>query len=275
MTDTPSSDPGSTALRLMGGDALSLLHRISTNALLDLGPGGARGTLFCDFRGRLLHRAVVALDGEGSVWLLRDDAPGAALAAFIDRHVFRDDVRVEDRSGELGVRRVDPARAPPPGIPGSVSVEDETLTVGAEARVVASELERIRVGRPAHGHEIVEEFNPFEVGLGNEVHLDKGCYTGQEALQRLTTYRSVRRTLIRVTGPGLAPAVPQEVSRAGTPVGRLTSAATVPGSVPSSWMGLAVVRLDALESESGPPLAVGGESLLGTERIPARRPVGR
>src|SRR5215471_9468113 len=137
MIDTPPSDPpGSTALRLLGGDALALLHRISTNALLDLGPGGARGTLFCDFRGRLLHRAVVGLDGEGAVWLLRDDAPGAPLAAFIDRHVFRDDVRIDDRSHELAVRRVNPTHAPPPGIPGSVSVEDETLAVGMGARVV-------------------------------------------------------------------------------------------------------------------------------------------
>ena len=271
MTDTPSSDPGSTALRLMGGDALSLLHRISTNALLDLGPGGARGTLFCDFRGRLLHRAVVALDGEGSVWLLRDDAPGAALAAFIDRHVFRDDVRLEDRSRDLLVRRTDPEHAPPPGIPGSVRLEDEMLAIAADPGIVASELERIRAGRPAHGHEIVDEFNPFEVGLANEVHLDKGCYTGQEALQRLTTYRSVRRTLIRATGTGIPPAVPQDLS-GGATVGRVTSAAAIPGS-PPTWMGLAVVRLDALENAS--PLAVGGESVVHVERIPARRPVGR
>jgi folate-binding protein YgfZ len=272
MTDAATPDPtGSTALRLVGGDALALLHRISTNALLDLRPGEARGTLFCDFRGRLLHRAVVYRDA-GGVWLLRDDAPGETLAAFVDRHVFRDDVRLEDRSHDLHVRRVDPARANPPGIPGSVRLEDETLAVGADSGIPASELERIRAGRAAHGHEIVEEFNPLEVGLGNEVHLDKGCYTGQEALQRLTTYRSVRRTLIRVTGAGPPPPVPREVSGGGTTVGRLTSAASIPGSAPT-WMGLAVVRLDALESAS--PLSVDGESVLEVERIPARRPVGR
>jgi len=273
MTDSipPESDT-STALRLTGRDALPLLHRISTNALLDLRPGEARGTLFCDFRGRLLHRAVVTVDGDQAVWLLRDDAPGATLAAFLDRHVFRDDVRIEDRSRALRVGRAAPGDARSPGIPGTVSLEGETLVVGAGPAIRTSELERIRAGRPAHGHEIAEEFNPFEVGLGNEVHLDKGCYTGQEALQRLTTYRSVRRALTRVTGRGAAPLVLQDVSGAESTVGRLTSAAALPDAAPS-WIGLAVVRLEALDS--GTALAVAGESLGATERIPLPRPVGR
>src|SRR5256885_9600045 len=90
--------PLSTALRLEGRDALPLLHRISTQALLDLRPGHARSTLFCDFRGRLLHRAVVAVTSDGAVWLLRPDAAGAELAAFIDRHLFRDEIAIADRS---------------------------------------------------------------------------------------------------------------------------------------------------------------------------------
>src|SRR5215510_10998178 len=93
----------STALRLTGRDALGLLQRTTSNALSDLAPGQARATLFCDFRGRLLHRAVVAVTRDGAVWLLRDDAPGAALAAAIERTVFRDDVRIADHSQELPV----------------------------------------------------------------------------------------------------------------------------------------------------------------------------
>src|SRR5690348_6678443 len=95
--------PPSTALRLEGRDTLALLHRTTSNALAELAPGTARATLFCDFRGRLLHRAVVALTRDGAVWLLREDAPGAPLAAAIERTVFRDDVRIEDRSDELPV----------------------------------------------------------------------------------------------------------------------------------------------------------------------------
>src|SRR4030095_9613648 len=97
-----SADPrGSTAIHLRGKDALPLLQRISTNALVDLPSGSApptvffdfrrrppprggtptmavaplpsgsaRPTLFCDFRGRLLHRALVYLTRQRTVWLL-------------------------------------------------------------------------------------------------------------------------------------------------------------------------------------------------------------
>ena len=84
------------ALRLDGADALALLHRLSTAFLADLAPGEGRATLFCDFRGRLLHRAWVARDPGGAIWLLRPDAKAAELAAFIDRHVFREQVRIEE-----------------------------------------------------------------------------------------------------------------------------------------------------------------------------------
>src|SRR5262249_34941253 len=94
----PSVRPGEATgalLRLEGRDALGLLHRISTQSLDDLGPGQARSTLFCDNPGRLLHRACVAVPRARGVWLLRDDAPTLPLHDFIERFVFREDVRSE------------------------------------------------------------------------------------------------------------------------------------------------------------------------------------
>src|ERR1041385_8287844 len=87
----------STALRVTGRDTLPLLHRVTTNALEDLQLGEARATLWCDFRGRLQFRAIVAVASDGAVWLLRPE-PGAELAAALDKSIFRDDVRVEDLS---------------------------------------------------------------------------------------------------------------------------------------------------------------------------------
>ena len=232
-----------TTLRLTGRDALPLLHRISTQALLDLAPGEARATLFCDFRGRLLHRAVVSVAEDGAVWLRRPDAPGAELAAFLDRHIFRDDVKVEDRSE---------AAAEAPG-----SLE-------------RAERERIRAGGARHGHEIVAAFNPYEVGLAADVHLDKGCYTGQEALQRLITYDSVRRELVRVTGDGPPPAVPSDVTHDGETVGFLTSA--VGSDEADRWIGLAVIKKPHV-SASSTGLRVGGVTLT-LEPLPPACPVG-
>src|SRR5262245_12324018 len=237
-----------TALRVTGRDTLPLLHRITSNALDGLGPGEARATLFCDFRGRLLHRAVVAVANDGAVWLLRADAPGDELAAVLDKSIFRDDVRVEDRSaffplalargttGEAGVL------AEGDGAPTIVSTGDGTRIVHASAAAALGEPARIALLHPRHGREIAEAFNPFEVGLAHEVHLAKGCFTGQEALQRLITYESVRRRPVRVRVDGVPHALPCEVLAKGEPVGAGVLTSFADGE------GFAVLRRDEVEA---------------------------
>jgi hypothetical protein len=134
------------------------------------------------------------------------------------------------------------------GVPVAVRLEDGSgLVVEPGAPLApdpAAERARIAAGRPRHGHEISEAFTPFEVGLAHEVHLAKGCWTGQEALLRLVTRRSVRRRLVALEGDGPAPAVPAALAPAsgGDPVGVLTSAVADGGG---GWTGLAVVTHEA------------------------------
>ncbi|MEY4069752.1 MAG: hypothetical protein RL721_366 [Candidatus Eisenbacteria bacterium] len=263
--------PTSTALRLTGRDALPLLHRTTSQVLADLAPGGARATLFCDFRGRLLHRAVVAVASDGAVWLLRADAPGPELAAAVDRMVFRDDVTIEDRSAELPFVFA-PAPADAVGVleerdgaPLVVAVGDGTL-LARDGRPALTETERIARLLPQHGLEIREAFHPYEVGLGPDVHLAKGCFTGQEALQRLITYASVRRRLARVAVAAAVPTLPVEVRQGEERVGVLTSVA--------GGEGLAVLAHAAaapgtrLVTDEGAPIEV-------IEAPEPARPIGR
>ena len=281
----PLTDPTrSTLLRLSGLDALDVLHRISTQSLLDLEPAHARATLFCDFRGRLLHRAIVARAGD-AVWLLRDDAPADELLAYVDRHVFREDVRM-DRPGELGAVVVVKSAVLAPGevhqrdgVPLQVQLDEGfALAIGDAASGLepAGEFDRIHAGRPRHGHEITDAFNPFEVGLARDVHLSKGCYTGQEVLLRLITYESVRRQLVRLRGAGDVPATPATIATPdstsviadATKYGVLTSATADPEG---GWIGLAVMTRAPIES--GHPLSVGGattriEHVFSSERPP-------
>ncbi len=262
----------SSALRLTGADVLPLLHRVTSQALADFAPGGARATLWCDFRGRLLHRAVVAVASDGAVWLLRHDAPGAELAVVVDRSVFRDDVKIEDRSAELPVVLA-PGDAGAGGVleesagaPRVVATGDGTrLVVGAGGTAPLPERERIEWLLPRHGHEIREDFNPFEVGLARDVHLAKGCFTGQEALQRLITYDSVRRRPVLVRVPADA-AAPQDVLAAGGRAGVLTSVA--------DRLGFAVVRRDAVARGDTLTLPDGSRLELLSAPEPAR-PLGR
>lgn len=267
-----STDPTGTALRLTGRDALGVLHRISTQALDDLAPGEARATLFCDFRGRLLHRAVAAVAPDGAVWLLRDDAAAAPLAAFVDRHVFREDVAIDDRSDSVRLGRIPDAG--PAGAhfdergPLRAATVDGTALVRGVPGMAAAE--RIAHGIAAHGAEIAEAFNPFEVGLGAEVHLAKGCFTGQEALQRLITYESVRRALVWAAVVGAPPAPGANVLDGGARAGVVTSAAS---SEAGSRM-LAVVKLEALDA--GRALALeDGRAVSVLRRFEMPRALGR
>lgn len=285
----PASDPsGPTVLRLTGRDALGVLQRISSQHLEDLATGAARTTLFCDFRGRLLHRAAVARIADDAVWLLRDDAPGAPLLAYVDRHVFREDVRIEDQSAGWSVwaewtddddDRIAERDGIPVAVPEGRGFRLRLAPAGAAAPSDAGSRERERItrGRPRHGHEIHEDFNPYEIGCADEVHLSKGCYTGQEALQRLVTYESVRRLPVLVRGRGAPPAAPCNVVAPGGLAGRLTS--TAPADVAGEWIGIAIVRREVLATATGgivPPFALeGGPEVDAFSPFPERRPLGR
>ena len=54
---------------------------------------------------------------------------------------------------------------------------------------------RIRQGIPGLGKEINGETNPYELGLGDIVKLDKGCYLGQEAMARFFRLKSFKYQL--------------------------------------------------------------------------------
>lgn len=268
----------STVLRLEGADALALIDRISTRSLADLAPGQARWAPFCDFRGRLLHRALVAVTSDRAVWLLRDDAPGLPLAAAVNAHVFREDVRIGVGDTRWSARlanldpptRIEEREGAPVAVPAGEGLVMVLDAPGSVATDPARERARIEAGRPRHGHEIAEAFTPFEVNLAHEVHLSKGCYTGQEALQRLITYDSVRRRLVRVWGTGAAPATPSDIVAANGTVGVLTSsAATTRG-----WIGLAVLKLDAAAGTTSLRID-GGPAIEIVDPVELTRPEGR
>ena len=54
---------------------------------------------------------------------------------------------------------------------------------------------KIRQGIPSFNREINGETNPYELGLGDTINLDKGCYLGQEAIARLIRSKSLKYQL--------------------------------------------------------------------------------
>ena len=118
------------------------------------------------------------------------------------------------------------------------------LAAAGATRVSAGAWEAFRIanGMPAYGREFGEGTNPLESRLRGAISEDKGCYTGQEVIARLLTYRKVQRRLMSVALSGPVKAGPAEAGTDlladGTRAGTLTSAADVPGR---GWVGLALV----------------------------------
>lgn len=105
-------------------------------------------------------------------------------------------------------------------------------------------LERMRILAmyPRIDHEITPDLTPLEVGLLDSVAQNKGCYPGQEVIEKVISLGSPARRLVRVRGLGAAPRVPSPLFNEATPpveFGTLTSAVS---SLDGTWVGLAVVR---------------------------------
>lgn len=108
----------------------------------------------------------------------------------------------------------------------------------------AAESLRVELGVPAVGHELTLDANPLEARLHASISFTKGCYTGQEVIAKMITYKSTKRTLVgfRLAGPLAAPAPDHwyPIRQGDEIIGRLTSAVWSP--LTRSWLGLGIVR---------------------------------
>ncbi|MBI4307072.1 MAG: folate-binding protein YgfZ [Chloroflexi bacterium] len=81
-----------------GKDALDLLHRLSTNDLLGLGEGEARGTIVTNGDGRIIDVMTVVKRPGAPLLLIASPGRAGALLEWIDRYTFEEDSRLEDVS---------------------------------------------------------------------------------------------------------------------------------------------------------------------------------
>jgi folate-binding protein YgfZ len=122
-----------------------------------------------------------------------------------------------------------------------------------------SETLRIMQGIPAADHEIVDEYNPHEIGLYPFVNFEKGCYIGQEVIARLDSYQKVQRALIGVQSEIEASLLAgTTIWRQEQEIGRLTSVAPAPRG--TGAIGLAVVRKSFAQPNTEVELKRDGES---------------
>ena len=119
-------------------------------------------------------------------------------------------------------------------------------------RISLVDLERLRImeGRPTYGVDIRERDLPQETGQTRALHFAKGCYLGQEIVERIRSRGNVHRTFsgFRLTGSVPTPKTP--IFLDGSPdrsVGEITSAATISLSSGEVIVALGYIRREILE----------------------------
>ena len=122
---------------------------------------------------------------------------------------------------------------------------------------------RILEGVPRYGVDIRERELPQETAQDRALHFAKGCYLGQEIVERIRSRGNVHRTFSGFRLDGVLPDAGVALLAEGKPVGELTSVAAVPlpGDLNTTvQLALGYVRREALE-RSVPLVYEGGVAI--------------
>ncbi|CAL9472111.1 Aminomethyltransferase [Streptomyces sp. enrichment culture] len=193
-----------------GPDRLSWLHLLITQHVTELPPGQATEALILSANGHIEHALYLVDDGE-TVWAHVEPGTREALIAYLESMKFFYRVEVADRTGDFAVVHL-PA--------GSIAEVDKELVVretahgrdvflprgeleafaaghGPAAGLLAYEALRVEAHRPRLGLETDHRTIPHELGwIGTAVHLQKGCYRGQETVARVHNLGKPPRRLV-------------------------------------------------------------------------------
>lgn len=240
-------------LRATGKDAKDYLHRMTTQDLNPLPPGGSAYAAILNAKGHLLADAHVLVEADG-VLLVMDPRAAPDARAHLEKFVIMDEVTFEDVSSSLRVvpvvgmesaarlgtraatpRRISNRRRGVPSVDLLVPAEEaeplraELVREGA-ADLGAAEMEALRIlaGQARFGADMDASRLPMEAGLTRlAISFTKGCYTGQEVVLRATARGHLQRGLVQLAlPPGAAPGT--ILSAGGQDVGVVTSVADTP-----------------------------------------------
>ena len=266
-------------VRITGPDRLSWLHSLTTQDLEHLEPGQTAEALILSPQGHIEHHLTVTDDGD-ALWAHVEPGTAGTLLAFLESMRFM--LRVEpadvtDDYAVLTVTRALPADSLPEGVSaalrGAVGTDllvarphlqaaatkfaDAGLTL---AGMQAYEALRIAARRPRLGLDTDHRTLPHEVGwIESAVHLNKGCYRGQETVARVHNLGHPPRRLVFLHLDGSEDRLPEH----GDPVQLEDAVVGFVGSAARHYelgpIGLALIKrttpVDATLQAAGLPAA--------------------
>jgi aminomethyltransferase len=260
-----------------GEDRARLLHAMTTNHVEGLAEASGCYAFFLNAQGRILGDVNLFRMPDHFLLDTEPETVGK-LREHLDRYIIADDVTLEDVTAGTATIAVEGPRAadllaalgaPVPDAPhGHLAWADRTVarvdSTGAggcfiflpaggkmelirqleAAGITGASAEDARVvrlehGRPRYGEDITEEHVPQETQVLRAVHFNKGCYIGQEIVERIRSRGHVNRLLVRVEIDAAHP----PARGAALPGGAITSAAYSPAL--GTVVALGYVRANA------------------------------
>ncbi|WP_433891469.1 YgfZ/GcvT domain-containing protein [Streptomyces sp. CA-111067] len=230
-----------------GDDRLAWLHLLLTQHVENLPPGQATEALVLSAHGHIEH-ALYLVDDGSTTWIHVEPGTQGALLAYLESMKFFYRVEAADASEQYALVYLPagsitavpagwPVRETPYGrdvfVP-RAEFEDFAGTAGPAIGSLAHEALRIEAHRPRLGLETDHRTIPHELGwLESAVHLQKGCYRGQETVARVHNLGRPPRRLVflhldgsevRLPGHGTPVRLAAD-GEEGRPVGFITSSA--------------------------------------------------
>ncbi len=253
-------------IRATGEDRARLLHAMLTNDVQGLKAGEANYHFLLNAQGRIqadLH--VCKLEDS----ILLDTEPQSTKRVYetLDHYIIADDVQLEDITERTATVAVEGPKAEEtagraarqgwklsatgqPGVWFFVPAEEKAalaaeLEAAGAVRASAEEARVVRVenGIPRCGEDFGDTTLPQETQQMRALHFNKGCYLGQEIVERIRSRGQVHRLLVRVAWEG-----------SGPPPEGVTSAVWSPRM--GKWIGFAMLRRD--EAAPGATVTIGG-----------------
>ncbi|MEY9487766.1 folate-binding protein YgfZ [Streptomyces calvus] len=245
-----------------GPERLGWLHLLLTQHVSELPPHQATEALILSANGHIEHALYLVDDGE-TVWAHVEPGTQEALIAYLESMKFFYRVEVADRTADTAVVHL-PAgsiaevpegvvvRETPYGrdlfLP-RAELESYAGTVGPPAGILALEALRVEQHRPRLGFETDHRTIPHELGwIGGAVHLQKGCYRGQETVARVQNLGKPPRRLVFLHLDGSEVHLPVR----GTEVRLVGGDASGSGEAGSEGRKVGFVTTSARHFELGP-----------------------
>jgi folate-binding protein YgfZ len=191
-----------SVVAVSGDDRLKWLHDLTTQFLTDLEVGIWKDAMILDPKGHVEYQFNLVDDGS-TTFLTLDPGYAETLIAYLTKMKFMLRVDVRDATSEFAVLRA-PGAATDIGGPYALVPRGEVAqmaqTFGAVATQVgtwALDAERVAAGRPRIAFETDHKSIPNELGvLNGAVHMNKGCYRGQETVAKIFNLGNPPRRLV-------------------------------------------------------------------------------